>query len=85
MSNSTKWTRLPTSNGNDPIQKFRAKLSEVDKDEIAKSCFGMGPLRLFWDRSKKFRSLHFPILDGIVPCNLLFLNACHSPKTGFQK
>ena len=47
MSNSVKRTRLPTSDGNDPIKKFQAKLSEVDKEEIAKSCFGMGPLRLF--------------------------------------
>ena len=46
MSNSAKWTRLPTSDGNDLMKKFRAKLSEFD-EEIAKSCFGMGPLRLF--------------------------------------
>ena len=47
MANSAKWTRLPTSDGNDLMKKFRAKLSEFDKEEIAKSCFGMGPLRLF--------------------------------------
>ena len=46
MSNFTKWTRLPTSNGNDPIKKFQAKLSEIEKVEIAKSCFVMRPLRL---------------------------------------
>ena len=45
--NIAKWTNLPTSDGNDPTKKFCAKLSLIDNMEIAKSCFGMVPVRLF--------------------------------------
>lgn len=85
MLSCPRFTNLPTSKGIEPVNWFSDRSRYNDKDERPTSSFGIGQLKLFWERDKDNRFCQFPRLLGMAPRKTFCLNSTSSDQIAFPR